>query len=166
MVPDYKNEMFDRVLEAYGAQMGEIILYDATIDQRIHEVSSAQLDDMRHQISSYFNVGNRPLRLLEVGAYQHYSMHVPVDELDAETVATDIAPSSLNLGKIAATQTGISGAATLVQCDFHDLPFNSDYFDFMYIASAVHRTWRPERVLGEMMRVLKPGGGGGAADSK
>jgi hypothetical protein len=42
--------------------------------------------------------------------------------------------------------------------DFHDLPFSDGWFDLVFIASAVHHTWRPWAVIQEALRVLRPGG--------
>lgn len=147
------------VLDTFGAQLGEIAWYDSTFDSRVPSVVEAQSGEMRQAILKYLpNRSKSNLKLLEVGAYQHYSMHLLGDELDCQTVATDISATSLRSGASAAHERGLSSRATLVACDFHDLPFATGYFDFVYIASAVHHTWRTKMVLDELLRVTKPGG--------
>jgi len=53
---------------------------------------------------------------------------------------------------------GTSARATAVVSDFHDLPFASDWFDVVFVVASVHHTRRPEVVLREMLRVLRPSG--------
>ena len=46
----------------------------------------------------------------------------------------------------------------LVQCDAESLPFASDCFDLVTVAFGLRNMTRKEVALGEMQRVLKPGG--------
>jgi SAM-dependent methyltransferase len=69
-----------------------------------------------------------------------------------------VSPASLRVGLDGASAVGIGADATLVAGDFHDLPFNTGYFDVVFCASSIHHTFRPWRVLQEMLRVLRPGG--------
>ena len=57
------------------------------------------------------------------------------------------------LARLAVTGKAISAAG-----DFHDLPYCDNWFDLVFVASAAHHTWRPEKVVAEMLRVLRPGG--------
>jgi SAM-dependent methyltransferase len=97
-------------------------------------------------------------RFLEVGAYRHYNIHLLSSERGAECVLTDISAAALRDGRVYAEAHGVKSAAKLVVADFHDFPFSDRYFDIGFIASAVHHTRHPEKVLREIFRVLKPGG--------
>jgi SAM-dependent methyltransferase len=74
------------------------------------------------------------------------------------SVVHDVSPVSLRLGLEGARAAGIDIDATLVVGDFHDLPFSTEYFDIVFCASSIHHTFRPRRVLREMLRVIRRGG--------
>ena len=44
-------------------------------------------------------------------------------------------------------------------CDGHDLPFANDQFDFVMLTAVLEHVLNPERVVSEVARVLKQGGG-------
>jgi SAM-dependent methyltransferase len=46
----------------------------------------------------------------------------------------------------------------LIDADAHSLPFADDHFDTVSISVSLHHMASPQRVLGEMQRVLKPDG--------
>jgi SAM-dependent methyltransferase len=85
-------------------------------------------------------------------------LHGLADRLGAECVLADISPTSLALGLDAARRRGAARTGVPVVADFHDLPFSDGWFDVAYISAAVHHTWHPEVVLGELARVVAPGG--------
>ena len=152
------ENVFRSILDRLGAQLGEIVWYDQTLDPRIDAVVTQQSAEILNTIRDHLNPEDPGFRILEVGAYCHYSMHKLADQLKCEAVATDITPISLRAGRALARDKGYSASATLVSCDFHDLPFADGAFDFVYIASAVHHTWRTRQVLDELLRVVRPGG--------
>jgi len=48
--------------------------------------------------------------------------------------------------------------AVLVWGSFYDLKVGNDFFDFVYLSAAFHHADRPQELLKEIKRVLKPGG--------
>jgi len=154
MVPEIKN----RIISVFGAQLGEIAWYGLVYDPGIDEVVRKQFEEVCGVFHKYFKGDKHKARILEVGAYRHYTTHLLANKFNCQVVATDISDKSLDAGLSLARSKGVNKQARLVACDFHDLPFSSNYFDFVYIYSAIHHTWRTPVVLNELRRVLKPGG--------
>ena len=71
-------------------------------------------------------------------------------------VACDVSPAMLRRAR----RRGASGppGPQLVRGDVHALPFPDGRFDLCLSQNGLHCFPRPERALGEMARVLKPGG--------
>lgn len=138
-------------------QIGEFVWHQVTADASVNTISDHHLATMRTLLPQ---VGThaRPLRVLELGAYRHYSGHALAAQTGAEVWLSDISADALRAGSRAALAAGIPARAQLCAADFHDLPFADGYFDLAFIASAVHHTRRPEQVLSELLRVLRPGG--------
>lgn len=140
-------------------QLGEHVWHAFTGDTSIAADSVAHRDHIASAAAKYLPLLDlRGARLLEVGAYRHYTGHLLASERGAEYFATDIAAAALRDGRAQALANGVQPAAQLVVADFHDLPFATDYFDAVFVAASVHHTRRPEQVLREMLRVSKPGG--------
>jgi ubiquinone/menaquinone biosynthesis C-methylase UbiE len=153
------GEPLGALLHAYGPQMGEMVWHSIHHDPRIDSMVQAQGAVMRDIIARHgLRPPQRPIRILEVGAYSHYTVHAVAAESGGIGVANDISPAALRAGASLARARGIPVADTLVASDFHDLPFADGFFDLVFIASAVHHTFRPWRVLDELFRVLRPGG--------
>lgn len=146
-----------RLLDA--PQLGEFVWHQVTADPTVAAMSEAHLASLRHLLSMLGPVpGGRRPRVLELGAYRHYSGHTLAGTTGAEVWLSDISAEALRAGRQAAVGAGIDAAARLCAADFHDLPFADGYFDLVYIASAVHHSRRPEVVLSELLRVVRPGG--------
>lgn len=146
-----------RLLDA--PQLGEFVWHQVTADPTVPAMSEAHLGSLRHLLSMVGPIpGGRPPRVLELGAYRHYSGHALAGETGAEVWLSDISAEALRAGCQAALGAGIDARANLCAADFHDLPFADGYFDLVYIASAVHHSRRPEVVLSELLRVVRPGG--------
>jgi demethylmenaquinone methyltransferase/2-methoxy-6-polyprenyl-1,4-benzoquinol methylase len=69
---------------------------------------------------------------------------------------TDINNAMLTIGRDRLVDAGIKTAAA--QCDAEKIPFPSDYFDCVTVAFGLRNMTRKDLALGEMLRVLKPGG--------
>ncbi|MFN9547534.1 MAG: class I SAM-dependent methyltransferase [Cyanobacteriota bacterium] len=104
------------------------------------------------------SVQGRRIRFLEVAPYLHTTAQALNLAHGYESAACDISPHSLRLGAAHHVSTHGGGKARLVASDFHNLPFEDNFFDITFIASAVHHTWQPERVISELARVTRGGG--------
>ena len=77
-----------------------------------------------------------------------------------EIVATDFSPKLLKeqAPPIFALLKAESWKITRMPCDFHRLDFAGDTFDFVVCSAVLHHAVDMVAVLGEVKRVLKPGG--------
>ena len=135
----------------YSAQIGEIGWHAINSDPHLDAMSRKHAD-------AILKFAGRSPRILEVGAYAHHSAALVAHERGGIAVSHDISPDSLAVGEQRAQELGLTGERHQIAGDFHDLPFSDNFFDVVFIASAVHHTWKPWRVLSELVRVCKPGG--------
>ncbi len=147
------------LIETYNAQLGEIAWHSVNVDTdpaTIGDEHTRFVENLlnRYQLTSL----GRPVRFLEVAPYLHTTAQWLNQRHGAESALCDISPHTLRAGQAQFNKRHGPGSATLVAGDFHELPFQSDFFDIVFIASAVHHTLRPERVLAELLRVTRPGG--------
>jgi len=146
-------------LDLDAPQFGEQAWHAFTADASIDAESRSHRDRIFIAVGDYLpDLDWKRARLLEVGAYRHYTGHMIAGERGSQCVATDLSAAALRDGRKQAERAGIGGNATLVAADFMDLPLSSDCFDAVFVSASVHHTLRPEVVLREMFRVLKPGG--------
>jgi SAM-dependent methyltransferase len=153
-----RTDPFDGILAPIAAQLGEIVWHSYTADAQLEAKSREHLTAITAAMRQIDPPADGRLRVLEVGAYAHFTGQMLASELAVDAVVCDISADSLKHGARAAIERGYRTPATLAAADFHDLPFETSYFDIVFIASAVHHTWRPEAVLRECFRVLRPGG--------
>ncbi len=144
-----ETEIFDN----FSAQLGEIAWHTFTIDKSVDQVSQNHFKQLKPYLKKY-----RPKRFLELACYFHYTANLINGHFATDTYLCDISPHSLVGGKKASTNAGIAANSKLIASDFHDIPFEDESFDFVYISSAVHHTRTPEVVLQECLRVLCDGG--------
>jgi len=139
--------------------LGEFAWHSITVDSRLAAVSEEHFAVVAGLIADAALQRSPALRILEVAAYAHTTGYMLHERLGARTDVLDISPSTLRLGRRLASEQGLpTGGTTCVAGDFHDLPYADAQFDLVYICSALHHTWRWERVVAEMVRVLAPGG--------
>jgi SAM-dependent methyltransferase len=154
-----RDALTDRILSAYGPQLGEMVWHSLHIDEHVEAMSRKHADVLRELINRFsLQSAKRPIRILEVGAYTHFSVHIVASELNGIGVTNDISPVSLRVGADFARSKGIRVGDVLVASDFHDLPFSSNYFDLVFVASSVHHTFRPWLMMDELFRVVRPSG--------
>jgi SAM-dependent methyltransferase len=139
--------------------LGEFAWHSLTADARLLQVS----EDHYRLVAGLLNdAGAQSVseaRVLEVAAYAHITGYMLRGRLGARADLLDISPSTLRLGRRLAREQGLAtDGTTCVAGDFHELPYEDDQFDVVYICSALHHTWRWQRVVSEMLRVLAPGG--------
>jgi len=77
------------------------------------------------------------------------------DHPDAEIVGVDLAGSMIDRAR---RKVGDRPNVRFEAADVHDLPFPSDSFDALVCANTFHYFTRPDIVLREAARVLRPGG--------
>jgi ubiquinone/menaquinone biosynthesis C-methylase UbiE len=77
---------------------------------------------------------------------------------DARVIAVDLARSMLAVAAENVARAGLAGAVTLQEIDAKRLPFPGGAFSVVMSNSIIHHVPAPETALGEMVRVLRPGG--------
>jgi ubiquinone/menaquinone biosynthesis C-methylase UbiE len=77
---------------------------------------------------------------------------------DVHYVAADISPFILGQARAAATRRGVQDAIEFVEADVTGLQFADNSFDFCVTYNGLHCLPDPRMALGELARVLKPGG--------
>ncbi|MCC6193784.1 MAG: class I SAM-dependent methyltransferase [Burkholderiales bacterium] len=148
-----------RAIDVLAPQLGEHVWHTFTADTGIATQSDAHRRRIEEAVAAHLpDLDWSRARVLEIGAYRHYTGHLLASRRQCEYVASDIAAPALRDGREQARRSGIAVPATLVVADFHDLPFATDCFDVVFVVASVHHTRRPEVVLREMLRVLRPGG--------
>jgi SAM-dependent methyltransferase len=70
-----------------------------------------------------------------------------------EVVAVDVVPELLEQARLRAPAN-----VELVEADGRSLPFGAATFDLVVTARTLHHTTRPELVIAELTRVVRPGG--------
>jgi ubiquinone/menaquinone biosynthesis C-methylase UbiE len=73
-------------------------------------------------------------------------------------VAVDLAKHMLDLAQRNIDRAGMCGRIRVQLCDAKKLPFDDETFPAVISNSIVHHIPDPRHVVGEMVRVLKPGG--------
>ena len=153
--------------------LGEVLWHAVTVDPTLLSISEHHFREISRVIGAYlprfgaparwndvlFGRARRQNKLLEVASYAHVTGYKVTREFNADVTLTDISVETLALGARVAAENGLPlERVSRIACDFHDLPFEDDQFDLVYIASALHHTWNWQSVVQQMMRVLAPGG--------
>jgi SAM-dependent methyltransferase len=154
-----REDVISTIIDDYGPQIGEMVWHSIHFDAAMHEVTRRHAERMRTLIDRFELSGRSgQCRKLEVGAYAQYSVHLLCAGSTYEGVTHDISPNSLRLGTQNADEIAAGANVRMVAGVFHDLPFDDATFDLVFIASAVHHTFRPHLVLRELLRVTRPSG--------
>jgi len=91
-------------------------------------------------------------RALDVGTGAG-ALALALAPLVREVIGVDVVPEILNEARKRAPEN-----ATFVEADGNSLPFDVASFDLVSTARTLHHVRRPEQVLAELVRVLRPGG--------
>lgn len=75
-----------------------------------------------------------------------------------KVVGVDISAGMLEVGRTKMREKNLDQVIELVLADSEKLPFSDNYFDAAIVAFGVRNFENLERGLGEMLRVVKPGG--------
>lgn len=149
----------DELIQRYAHIFGEIAWRSITIDNTIHEVSKEHLRLVTELLDEHWDFEQgAPRSFLEVGAYAHTTGYSLVEKYGAEVTLFEISDRLLEEGRKLAGYAMETDNPRRVAGDFHDLPFENESFDVVLISSSLHHSWEWEKVLGEMQRVLAPGG--------
>ena len=148
------------LIEEYGSIIGETMWHSLTVDPNIDKISREHYALIKSVLKSKFT-SLYGLKILEIGAYAHFTGYLLQKNHGAEVTLLDISPSTLTLGRKIATEKGLFTGGNnphLVVNDFKQLFFNDKTFDVVFICSSLHHTWSYSEVIDEMIRVLVPGG--------
>lgn len=148
----------NKILERYAPLIGEFVWHSKTIDPTIDEISELHYKSIERIIKEHSNSTTK-LRILEIASYTHWTGYKLAQNYDSEVYLYDISASTLKLGEKIAIEKGFDKTkVNICAGDFHNLPFKDEYFDVVYICSALHYTWDYKDVIHEMYRVTKENG--------
>lgn len=144
------------ILDRFRPHVGETLFHDFTGDDFV-ESKSKQFFDMISPVVEELYKG-KPFKFLEIAPNKNFIAYLIADRFQASGSLFDMSMKALLAGQEIAKAKGFTSKMSLVGGDFHQLPFNSEEFDFVYMSGAIHHTFAPDIVLDEISRVLKPGG--------
>ncbi len=149
------------LLEEYGALLGEISWHSLVNDPRIDEVSKEHYNLIMDIVKKYNESADiSRLKILEIGSYAHFTGY-KLQKQGADVTLFDISTNSIELGRQIAKDKGLydnKNKPRLVVGNFHEIPFDENSFDLVFICSALHHTWDYQTVVREMLRVLSSDG--------
>lgn len=121
----------------------------ASYDRKVERAERTMLDGSREWVGARASG-----RVLEVAVGTGRSL--PYYPAGIEVVGIDLSPEMLAIARARAAEAGVS--ADLRQGDAEALPFDDTSFDTVVCALALCSIPRPQVALGEMARVVVPGG--------
>ena len=126
---------------------------------------SQAYDDMDHSavnrqfVIDFLDSGPAGDEVLDLGTG---TARIPIElcrqEQDCRIIASDAAVSMLEVAKINVAIEGFEHRIQLHHGDSKDLQFDDSLFDSVISNSLIHHVPKPEVVLAEMVRVVRPGG--------
>lgn len=140
-------EMFDNIAHSYDA---------------LNHVFSLGIDVLWRKKSINMLKEINPKRLMDVAtgtgdfAIEAQRMGLGAEEI----VGVDISEGMLEIGRKKVVKKGYSDTITLQYGDSENLPFEDNYFDAYTAAFGVRNFENLQNGLGDMLRVLRPGGMG------
>lgn len=119
-----------------------------------------EIDDYRYRTHPWIReaIHRFPIqgrRVLEIG-YGAGADHMQLIGRGGEVYGIDLTEENFKVTSARLKQAGLAGR--LRTGDAESLPFENDFFEFVYSFGVVHHTPDSERVIREIYRVLKPGG--------
>lgn len=75
-----------------------------------------------------------------------------------QVVGLDISEGMLEVGRQKMKKKGVDNIVSMILGDSEDLPFEDNYFDGLTVGFGVRNFENLEKGLGEMLRVIRPGG--------
>lgn len=146
-VEQYWNENVDNWKVANHLQSGSREFFQ--------EVERYRFDKLDYLDKAVDFTAYNSLKVLDVGCglatdLTRFARH------GADVTGIDIAPRAIELARKNFEWRSLSGE--FVQMDGQAMNFPSDSFDFVYCHTVLHFSERPEDMVNEIFRVLKPGG--------
>ena len=96
-------------------------------------------------------------RVLDIGTGKGRFV-VPLARYVAKVTTVDVSAEEQHAARLEAEYSGVAKRIEFVLADARSLPWRAGSFDAVTSWNVFHHLDDPERVLGEMLRVLKPGG--------
>lgn len=145
---DSKDEDLVQVLNVYDRVLtADVDLQEQTREQR-----------MRHLL----RFANLPknLRILDLGAGTGGLALILAEEGASEVVGVDISPAMLEVAEYLRLSSALPTAnrVSFRLAAAQRMPFRSDSFDAIICRLVLYHTHKPDHILQEVMRLLKPGG--------
>jgi ubiquinone/menaquinone biosynthesis C-methylase UbiE len=148
------NELFFKI---FGPQIGEVAFHTFTRDPHVVSQSFKDFEVIRKIIAQRFKK-NSNLKILELCPNNQIASYLLKKEFKSENFVLDISQHALLDGQKIANEQGLEERVEMYVSDYHELPFEANTFDFVFIFRAIHHTKTPEVVLKEVARILKSGG--------
>ena len=145
---DSKDEDLVQVLNVYNRVLtADVDLQEQTREQR-----------MRHLLK-FANL-SKNLRILDLGAGTGGLALILAEEGASEVVGVDISPAMLEVAEYLRLSSALPTAnrVSFRLAAAQRMPFRSDSFDGIICRLVLHHTHKPEHILQEVVRLLKPGG--------
>lgn len=101
------------------------------------------------------------MQVLDIGCGTGYTAYLLAREAQARVTAIDLSSRSVQQARARIVKEHITDQVSILQADAHRLPFQAGRFDLVLVESVLVFC-RLREVLGEIQRVLKPGGSFGA----
>ncbi len=156
-------DRLNSLVRQISSQLGLSICSDLFFDSSDESSSEPQCAEVLKCITKY--LPDYPLervRLLELGACDSDIGHLLQQRTGLEATLSDVSEAALRHGlrKVgdSSIDNSIDNVGKAVAADPHTLPFSDNYFDIVFISSALHYTCTPEVIVKEMLRVLNTGG--------
>ena len=146
-------------LTKYSAQIGELAQHALSVDENVIKTSEWYYGLISNVMKTHSKMLEREgSKYLEIACYRHIIGNMLAKEYKVDATHFDINEVDLELGRELAIENGYPGGVDLVAGDFHNLPFQDNYFDFVCVSASLHHTVTPERIIQEMLRVTQDGG--------
>lgn|GEM_PF-1502855 len=97
------------------------------------------------------------LRILDVGCATGRLLEQLAEAGATELFGIDLAPRILEVARVKLLRAGATAELRTADAE-ESLPWGGDFFDVVTLTGVLHHFFRPGDALGEVLRVLRPGG--------